>query len=206
MKLMMLDLETLSTRPDAVVWQIGALTFDPNLDAPIYPAEEKRESGVVGEPPEVPRERPYTFGTFSENVAVLPEVMMGAHIDPETVAWWQKRRPPISTLGPGCSGNVALQDLFYFWEREKPDRIVANSPNFDCVIIENMARRWGMEVPWRFRSYLDCRTISFVHDLHFAPVARGEVSHDALDDCRAQALRVAEELTNVVRFGGSWEL
>lgn len=186
MKLMMLDLETLSTRPDAAVWQIGALTFNPDLDHP------DNESGEMVE-----------HGTFLTNVSLLGDIMKGGHVDPGTVAWWQQRPP--SHFGDGCSGGAALRDLFAFWERQEPDHIVANSPSFDCVIIENMARRWETSVPWSFRDYLDCRTVSFVHDLDFGPIERGEVTHDALDDCRGQARRMALQLTNIVRLGGTFD-
>lgn len=188
MKLMMLDLETLGTRPDAPVFEVGALTFDPNLDA-------EGGNGV----------NPVEFGTFHEYIDPTSDILKGALPEVGTCVWWQSQAAQGRVGIAGRAPKPVLQDLFDFFDQEQPDWIVANSPSFDCVIIETMARRWGMEVPWSFRRYLDCRSVSMVHELIFTKPEKSPVSHNALDDCRNQATRIAAELTALVRLGGSFD-
>ena len=59
----MMDIETLSTRPDAVILTVGACKFDP------YTQTE-------------------TTGDFYLRINVDEQAQLGRHIDENTVAWW----------------------------------------------------------------------------------------------------------------------
>jgi hypothetical protein len=60
----MIDLETFGTKPGAVLRSIGALQFDPRTG--------------IGE-------------EFYRNITEEDQLELGAHKDPNTVAWWAKQ-------------------------------------------------------------------------------------------------------------------
>lgn len=167
----MIDLETLATGPDAVIITIGALRFDP------YANDRKRPVG----------EMPNFYCRVDPGSFDYPE----AEINDETMAWWAKQPPEIQheAFGEGVSRldiRDALDQLFDFC---RPcDRVWANGPAFDIIILETAARRLGRTVPWQFWKARDCRTV-------FRMVPSRDVkanNHNALDDCWLQTVKLQE--------------
>lgn len=194
MKLMMLDIETFGTTPRAPIFEVAALTFNPDLAAEGADANE-----------------PLICDTFHEFIDPVGCMLKGATPDPGTVEWWQGQ----VREGNGAAGRIVsagrqaphvLSELNDFFEQEQPDKLVANSPSFDGVIVEEAMRRWGIKPAWSFRDYLDQRSLIWARNLLLSPATGwASTSHDALDDCRNQARKVSEALTGIVRIGGSFD-
>lgn len=149
----MLDLETLSLEPNAVIVSIGATKF----------------SLVDG-----------IKDTFSINIDPIESKKLGLHIDPETVAWWRKQDPAISDLwkvDPQPLKEALTKFCRWFGGRSAP--IWGNSPSFDCICIKESMKYTAIPCPWNFRDECDYRTIVKVVPI---PFEKGENAHSALDD------------------------
>jgi DNA polymerase III epsilon subunit-like protein len=159
----MVDIETLGTEPGAVIVSIGAVEFGPE--------------GVRDETYVVVRKESCTNA--------------GLEIDEETVEWWEDRSDEArEALSGGVELIVALEHLAEFVDGA--DEVWANSPSFDCRILEHAYDLAEMELPWSFWQERDYRTLQNL------PVAvdveqEGE-PHHALDDARYQAESAAATL------------
>jgi len=71
-----------------------------------------------------------------------------------------------------------LKDCKYIW---------ANSPNFDCVILENAYRCCNLEIPWKYWNLRDCRTIYDLGNTSLKSIT-AETKHNSLEDCYNQIL------------------
>lgn len=167
----MIDIETLGTRPTSVIWQIGAVQFD-----------------LHG-----PTQRPYL------DVVVDPQSCMnnGGTVDWDTLRWWmddaQKMARDQLLSCPTTSLWNALKLLREWWPAGTTS-VWANGVSFDIVILENAFRSQGIEPPWGFRDIEDMRTLR----KRFPNIPRIEpsVPHVAVRDAEAQAAWVA----SVLRF------
>ena len=154
----MLDLETMSVRSNAAIASIGAVKFEVG-------------QGVID--------------TFYRTIDLRTCKAMGLHVDPETVAWWQKQEP--AARNALLKDNISLhQALVDFAEWFGPNSIPTwgNGAGFDNVILENaflacnMKRPW---LPWEDRCY---RTLKNIIQVPIDP--REGVYHNALDDAMHQ--------------------
>ena len=163
---LMLDLESMSTRHDAAIVSIGAAIFDPYIP------------GEIG-------------ATFETTIAMASNTELGRHIDPGTVQWWltQSKTAQEALLGGDQYQLKHALTLFRAWVIEQNvQRVYANSPSFDCVILRSAFDAAGLRTPWQYWAERDVRTLK---DL--AQDANGElpnfetgVAHKALDDCLKQ--------------------
>lgn len=160
----MLDLETMSTLPNAAIVAIGAVAFD----------LRKSELGNV----------------FYSRVSLNSAIESDGHMDPDTVKWWlrqnDKARAEISQDGPTL--EEALSG-FKAWLEDNTDtntvRIWGNGAAFDNVILASAYRSIAMDPPWRFWNDRCYRTIKAMDPTVKSP--KIGVSHHALDDARRQA-------------------
>ena len=206
MKLMMLDIETLGTGARAPVFQVAAVTFNPDLT--LMPVEGEGVDVIPTGNGLFERATPLEFNHWLSSTDAGLDILRGAEVELGTVGWWQDRLrdKPIPYLGNHLAPRELLRELASFWEQEEPDAIMANSPSFDCIIIQEMARRWGETMPWSFRDWWDLRTLRKVHGIVFhREVKRRETTHDALQDCRDQCWEAAKLLTDLKIIGGSFE-
>jgi hypothetical protein len=160
----MLDLETLSTRPDAVILTMGAVKFDPhseNLGAGIY-----------------------------HRVDVDEQIALGRHVDDTTVDWWGRQATDIREEALGPDNRISLEKFTVELNRfiVGADCIWAQGPVFDIVILENLYRQLGKPVPWNYWQIRDSRTLFGVlgdpRERNIADL------HNALADCVSQAQAV----------------
>lgn len=165
----MLDLETLGTRPGSTILSIGAVTFgeDENaIPASTFYYEIKRESC---------------------RTAGLVE-------DKETVRWWDNRRetPAYEIFSERRQAKaVTLLDalvLFHIWYSNLTlggTIIWSNGADFDVPLLSEAYHLAGGKAPWGFRDVRCYRTLK-----NLFPAVRltqvGE-AHNALDDARTQA-------------------
>jgi hypothetical protein len=162
MKHVMLDLETMGTRPQSPVVAIGAVLFDPRSDA-------------IGE-------------TFYQLICLQSCEDVGLEIRADTVLWWLKQgdgargqlvnpsldRQPIKT---------ALMD-FSLW-LPKGAVVWGNGADFDNVILSSAYTACGQKTPWDYWNNRCYRTVKNLKPS--IELVREGVHHNALDDAISQA-------------------
>lgn len=162
----MIDLETMGTRPNAPVIAIGAVTFD-------------SRKMVLGE-------------RFYCNVDLASSVALGSIIDPGTVMWWMgqsdEARKSLTKSKP-LQVALALQTFAEWLDRnaiEKRSRKVwGNAPSFDCTLLSEHFRKASMDVPWEFWNERDFRTFRNLWPNVELDERKGTY-HNALDDAEHQ--------------------
>jgi len=159
----MVDLETMGTRPDAPIIAIGAVMFDGNA--------------ILDE--------------FYVNIDLCSAVEDGgATIDPSTVMWWMKQSSDArSALEADCVSVAEGLDSFALWlSTVEPEGIWGNGASFDNTILSEAYARLGKKTPWPFRKDRCYRTMKNMRgDIE---MDRTGTHHNALDDARSQALHL----------------
>jgi hypothetical protein len=164
----MLDLETLSTRPESVILTIGAVKFDPWGD------DVDAEHGLY------------------HRVNVDEQLALGRHVQEETVQWWGKQPAEVFEEAMGETGRVSLDVMTADLNRflVGVDNIWCQGPAFDIVILENLYRQLIKPTPWQFWQIRDSRTLFGVHG---DPREKDrKAAHNALMDCYYQAIGVQQ--------------
>lgn len=169
----MIDLETFSTAPNAVIVQIAAVQFDPFSD----------QIGSVFNCPVDPQ-------SCSE---------LGLHIDMNTVLWWinqeeAARKRVTSPTRNRESVREALKQFAHWIPKEA--KVWGNGAAFDLPILESAYRAIKAPTPWKHWHERCYRTFKAL-----APPVKMErvgVYHDALDDAVSQA----KHLQTIIKFLG----
>lgn len=165
----MLDIETLGLEPGAAIISIGACRFRPG-------------DGVVGE-------------TFYVEVDTRSCREAGLHVDDDTFEWWQKQDSEVAPL----DGDIALPDALARLKHYigDADEIWANSPSFDCEMLETAYGAVGVNEPWEYHQERDVRTLRSLPNA--VEVEMNGREHHALDDAVHQAREVA---ATIARYNG----
>ena len=160
----MIDLETLSTRPNAVILSLGAIKFDPYTQAEPYD--------------------PLYF-----KVDVDTQTAMGRHVMQDTLDWWATQPEHIREEALGESDRMDLDytikainkwavGVEVFW---------CQGPLFDYAILQNLYAQLNRPCPWQYWAIRDSRTL-------FSLYKETDVikldAHNALADCDYQAKKV----------------
>lgn len=174
----MIDLETLGTRPNAAIVQVGALAFEAR-----------------------PRGRVWNDKGFNEYVAVQDGA---GTVDNGTIAWWLQQ-PNAAKLGlalMAANPEAHVLNQLLSWPGkvvegatwEDVDTVWAQPSNFDLPILAAAFARYGMEPPWAHWKTRCARTL-FALTGGKPPVdAKGLTVHDALDDCLIQVMQVQKAM------------
>jgi hypothetical protein len=164
----MIDLETLGTKYDAVVLSIGAVKFDPYSDA---------------EPSQA----------FYMKLNVDEQVALGREIHPDTVNWWSQQKPEVREEALSDDNRESLEDFSKGLNKFLVgcNDIWAHGPAFDIVIIEDLYRQLGKPIPWQFWQIRDSRTLFNLTVDPRKSMNMGE-AHNALADCIYQAKGVQQ--------------
>lgn len=169
----MLDIETLGTDPGATICSVGAVAFD--------------ETGLGAE--------------FHESISLQSCEQLGLEIDADTLEWWlDQDAEPRQVLQGGAHIEIVLDRFSQWLDEQGVEEIWANSPSFDCVLLEAAYDLACRDVPWEYWQQRDMRTLSELPVA--ADVEQQGTEHDALDDARYQARVVAETLDRVEEFAG----
>jgi hypothetical protein len=161
----MLDLETLSTRPDATILTFGACKFNPYTQHDIV-------DGIY----------------FRVNVD--EQIALNRHVDDNTIAWWGNQAADVYNEAFDPADRISLDEFTKQLNRfiVGCDNIWAQGPVFDIVILENLYRQMGIPCPWQFWQIRDSRTLLSTHG---DPRDRNKAGlHNALEDCVSQAQAV----------------
>jgi hypothetical protein len=163
----MLDLETLSTRPNAVILTLGAVKFNP-----------------------------FSLGDPGPGLYIRPDVdeqiAQGRDVQDETVNWWMSQAEDVREEALGTDGRISVESMYRQLNRflVGADSIWAQGPLFDFAILENLYRQYGWPTPWQYWQIRDSRTLFGVHG---DPRVKGKVGlHNALEDCVSQATAVQQ--------------
>ena len=163
----MIDIETMGTRPNAPIISIGAVAFDAD--------------GITSE--------------FYANVSLGSAVRSGAAIDPNTVMWWMRQNKSAQdAFNDAQAQTVRLgdalvnMDLWIDWSTVKG--VWGNGATFDNVIMRESYTRLEITCPWPFWNDKCYRTVKSAYP-DIALVRAGE-HHHALDDAKSQALHLIE--------------
>jgi len=162
----MVDIETLGREPGCVVVSIGAVRFG---------------SDGLGE-------------EFFAEIAPASAQEFGLEIDAETLQWWLTQNGQArSQLVGGDDLDTALE-AFAAWLPDDAE-VWANSPSFDCEILDAAFAAVGQPTPWQWYNQRDVRTVK---NFDAAPdIEQDGIEHNALDDAIYQARLVGETLGEI---------
>lgn len=172
---MMIDIETLGTKPGCFILSVGARVFNlkGTLDQSMY-----------------------------RKVRLSDLESSGLKIESGTLEWWLQQSPEAIAEAFGSDKAISLRSVLgdlndfiifhsnaasaedkgiYFW---------ANSPAFDFTILEAAFDKLGMKWPIPYWAQLDMRTINTLYTLPAPPDMPGAVAHDAYWDTIIQSERV----------------
>lgn len=162
---MMIDLETLSTKSNAVVSAIGAVIFN----------DENGE--IVG--------KYYNVLNFEDQLEI------GRKVDEATLKWWfsqSKEAASIYTTDNKVNTYLALVELQSFMVNNSDVsslRVWGNGPSFDLTILETLMDDFSVKKLHSFRNVRCLRTFKefLANDIK---IERVGIHHNALDDCLYQ--------------------
>lgn len=191
---MMIDLETLDTRPTGVVFQVGVICFADVL---------------YGEPVEQLILEEKLF-----HVDILSQIMKGRTIDPETVKWWMTQNVEAWMRHPKecVFEHDVFNEIAAMMGRNGVGDVWSNSPSFDAVMmrsIEDGLKKKGIQIAEfpSFRNDMDMRTLKQIcRRMRFCKFDYPRVtSHNALQDCRDQVNDVVMMLRQIRDIGNVWQ-
>ena len=161
----MIDLETLSTNPNAVILTVGGVKFDP-----------------------------YTHAEPSQGMYFKADVdsqtAMGREVMDETLEWWSRQDKEIKDEAMGDNDRITLEEMIKKINKFAVgvDIFWCQGPLFDYAILQNLYSQLGKPVPWNFWQIRDSRTL-----FGLVPRDLNEIrkeAHNALADCHFQAKKV----------------
>lgn len=170
----MLDLETLSTRSNAVILVIAAVKFN-------------RTKGVVEEP------------EFYRHIDIDSCKAVGLTTDDITIKWWNQQSEAVRNEAFG-GVRLPLYNVlkeFRTWYGNNVSNIWCQGANFDIPILDEAYKRCKIESPWKFWEVRDTRTLYDVAKFRQKDLQRKGDNHNALHDCRHQISCVVESFRKI---------
>lgn len=158
----MIDLETMSRRPDAAICAIGAVLFDPAAPGDGLRAEPFYRAGLLAD-----------------------AVRQGGHMEVDTVLWWMQQddaaRAEICAGGGSLLG--ALMDLCHWMFTHGVTDVWGNGADFDLTILAGTYRRASIKLPWEYKQQRCLRERRRGHpELKVPGVGDNRPKHHALHD------------------------
>lgn len=159
----MIDIETLGLETGSAILSIGAVRFN--------------ETSVWDE--------------FYQEISVQSCQESGLTIDAGTLEWWLQQDDSVAEVLVGGRTLVDVLGEFILYYGDA-DEVWANSPAFDCEMIEEACRAVGKQAPWDYSQKRDVRTVRKLPGA--VDVEMEGEEHNALDDAKWQARVVGETL------------
>lgn len=175
----MIDIETMSTAPNAAILAIGAVTF--TVDNGVDPTSAREWLVDLGD-----------------------SVAHGGQMDADTVLWWTQqseraRRGLVATRQ--LREQAALEGLAWMLSCVPAKRAIwANGTDFDLVILRSALHRHGMRDLWAYWQQRDLRTLRKLLPHVPAPARAEEDKHGALRDAVHQAEHCVALLRELAKF------
>jgi len=176
--MIMVDIETLGTKPNTVILSIGAVYISPELlvSHEFYRIIERKQSQA------------------------------DRHIDIDTLEWWMQKEnidkyPKTDTQSPFLS-EALYQFNVWFEKVSSTNNITANSiefwakgTDFDFTILRNAYEGRGLKIPWVYNTMRDLRTVlKRTPKTAYTPKEDNPELHNALGDAKFQARQLIEVL------------
>lgn len=156
---LMLDLETLSNKPNSVITQIGACFFD-------------RNTGEVGE-------------KFLHNVSIQSCLDRGLTVNGSTIKWWFERSKLVTWLDNVKELTWVLSKFREFYYKNR-NAIVWSHATFDIPILETAYNSTGQNTPIKYKNTRDIRTLTDISNCYPQKQDGDPKNHNALNDCLYQ--------------------
>lgn len=180
----MLDLETMSTKPNAAIIAIGAVVMD-------------FEENCLG-------------AAFYRIVSLSSSMEAGLVVDPETITWWMNQPDSARRLMRGCDLHnlaPALLDFTIFLKQAHAANEVhlwGNGAAFDNVVLRSAYEATKCVLPWDYKGDRCYRTMRKEYPEVPYPDLTGLnlIPHNALDDAKAQAYHLLA-IKDYIRKGHS---
>ncbi len=179
----MLDLETLGTKPGSVILSIGAVVFDHD----------------------------YLNAEFYVEINQASCHLSGLVTSQDTLEWWQKQSPESRAVFDRTSGtqgqglDSALSSFTSWLHHTAPAKEIClwgNGSDFDNVLLKAAYDAVKLEFPTRFYNNRCFRTLKNLGLPVQEPQRRG-VHHNALDDAIHQAIWAERILSNLRLSAGA---
>lgn len=172
----MIDLETLHVRTDAVILTIGAVAFDP------------RGQGI--------QDRFYIKPDVDEQIA------QGRAFDDKTIEWWAQQNQQAQSEAFSVDDRVGFKESLealhaYCWNASA---VWSNGAGFDVPVVEFAMYQVGLVVPWRHWEVRDTRTLWDITGVKLKD-GGAVTSHRADDDAEKQAWAVQRAYLRLVESG-----
>jgi len=173
----MIDLETLDTRPSCTILTLGAVKFNP-----------------------LSQEEPYS--EFYVKFDIDEQDKLGRTVSDSTVEWWGKQDPAAQEEAFGEEGRLPVETILTELNKYLVgvDVIWGHGYGFDITILEDMYRNVGRPIPWQFWQVKDSRTLFGC--LKSDPRKGMQTNlHNALADAyyQAKSVQVAYEQLGITR-------
>ena len=157
---LMIDIETLGTKPGAVILSVAAVPFC----------------------------MPYAIEPFYRKISVTSAIDAGLVTSHATLAWWSMQDQAV--YAEATSGTedlkVVLEDFAaYIHAMPSAPKIWGNGSDFDNPILTAAYTICDINLPWSFRDNRCYRTLKNVFDA--IPYILPVTAHNALEDAKAQA-------------------
>ena len=158
----MIDIETLDTTNSSVVFQVAIVYFEPD-----------------------------TLNEVNKEIWTLDvdaQLAMGRTVSASTIAFHlgiPANALKCLTSKRAQHPSIFLQGLSKSLEIAKPKAIWAKG-SFDFNILEDMYGQCDVPVPWKYYQERELRTL-----MKECGVSKGDVSHNALEDCYAQIIQLS---------------
>lgn len=181
----MIDIETLSTYKNAAIIEIGAVEFN-------------KYTGEIGE-------------TFDIIIKPSDWCRNDRHVNGETIQWWLKQsneaRERFTTKQTDvdyCTLEDALNKLNYFIidcdsvSDYKNVVVWGNGSSFDIAILEDAYNYFDIDLPWKFWSVNDVRTIVDLNPkIKEKCKFESGIKHSAVSDCLHQIKYLTETINSL---------
>lgn len=167
----MFDLETLDTKPSAVILSLGAVKFDP------------RQKGID---PDAPR--------LNLRISIDDQSAIGRTTSDATLEWWSQQSKEAQDAAFNDEGRISLEDAIdqfhkFVWNSER----VWSQGSFDVNIMEHLYTSLSKPYSWQYWQVRDSRTL---FDFIDGNMDRSK-HHNALEDAIAQAEAVQRALRKI---------
>lgn len=175
----MVDLETLDTKPNCVILSIGAVRFNP------------MGMGIV------------------EKLELKPTIedqteKYNRTINDETIEWWGKQNPQAIEEAFSDTGRLSLKEcleiLYKFcWNHRA---IWSNGAGFDIVALETGYRDVGVAIPWPYYTARDTRTLFDITGVSLRDKKYStKTTHRAVEDAEHQVIVVQDAYRKLTKLG-----
>jgi hypothetical protein len=173
-----LDIETLSRRPNAIVTEIAAIAVNSVSEALI-------ESGVV------------EIDSLLIEPCIATQLADGRHFEKDTITFHDKNHTLPGSF-TGTSPLVSCMTLGMFISRHKPKTVWIWGKDFDRPILEDLFAQHRLPLPWEYWRTACARD---AWKLAFGDGQKpAKRNHKAIDDCRATLRDLTTALSELKRL------